>query len=119
MFDLRIEHVHIHASEDAHSINKTLATLLRKVDEIMATQAEHLQGLKDITAQLNKISAESTANLEKLAALEQAIQDAGNTSPEIDAAMDDLRSGMQALDDKTPDLPPAGDGGGIPEVPQA
>jgi hypothetical protein len=69
---------------------------------IMATQAEIAQGLKAVTAQLNKAKAEIVA---KVAALEQAIGDAGSSTPEVDQALADLKGAAQSLDDLNPDAP--------------
>ncbi len=69
----------------------------------MATQAELAQQLRDVIAQNEKARGEI---LGKIADLEQAIIDAGNTSPDVDAALADLKASVQADDDIVPDAPP-------------
>lgn len=66
----------------------------------MATQAEHAQALRDLKDQNEKARAEM---LVKFTALEEAVANAGNTTPEVDAAMAELKASIQADDDLTPD----------------
>lgn len=76
--------------------------LNRKVNCIMSTQQElaaQLTGLKD---QLGKVAGEITG---KIASLEEAVRNAGNTTPEVDQALADLRTTVQQLDDIVPDAP--------------
>lgn len=81
--------------------------LHRKLDTIMATQAEHAQQLRDLKAQNDKARTEQQAALQKL---QEALDAAGGTTAEVDAAMADLRASIQADDDLNPDAP-TGDGG--------
>ncbi len=60
------------------------------------TQAELLQQLTDLTAQEEKAKGEIIA---KLANLEAAIAAAGNTTPEVDAALAALKTSVQGVDD--------------------
>lgn len=69
---------------------------------IMATQAEHAQQLKDLKIQNDKARAEVLA---KIAALEDAVNNAGNTTPEVDAAFADLKASVQTDDDIVADQP--------------
>lgn len=71
-----------------------------KLNKIMATQAELAQQLRDITAQNEKARVEILA---KIAALEAAIATAGSTTPEVDAALADLKASVQIDDDLNPD----------------
>lgn len=66
----------------------------------MATQAELAAQLTAIRDQLAKASGEIQA---RVAALEAAIVAAGNSTPEVDAALDSVRAIAQALDDLNPD----------------
>lgn len=66
----------------------------------MATQIELAQALADIQAQLTKAAGEIRARVD---ALEAAIAAAGNTTPEVDAALAGVRAIAQALDDLNPD----------------
>jgi hypothetical protein len=71
---------------------------------IMATQAELAQQLRDITAQNEKSRTEILA---KIADLETALANAGNTSPEVDEAVAALKASVQTDDDIVPDAPTA------------
>jgi uncharacterized phage infection (PIP) family protein YhgE len=96
-------------------LNNKVDQLNRKVDELMATAAESAAELAEIKAglvsvsdQLQKAFAEITA---KIQALVDAANNAGNTDPAVQAAIDDLKSVdlksvSQALDDIVPDQPP-------------
>ncbi len=67
----------------------------------MANQAELAQALADLTSQLTKASGEILA---KIAVLEQAIVDAGNVTPEVEAALSEAKAAAQSLDDIVPDV---------------
>ncbi len=71
-----------------------------RIGKIMQTQLELAQDLVNIKDQLVKVGAEVLA---KVAALEAAVAGSGMTSPEVDAAMLDLKAVAQALDDLNPD----------------
>lgn len=68
----------------------------------MATQAELAQQLSEITAQNEKAKAEIVG---KIADLEAAIANGGNTTPEVDAALASLKASVQSTDDIVPDPP--------------
>jgi len=74
-----------------------------KLDNIMATQAQLAQELRDVKAQNDKSRTEILA---KIAALEEAIANAGNTTPEVDTALAELKASVQTDDDIVPDAPP-------------
>lgn len=63
-------------------------------------QSELQQALTDLTAQTEKAKAEVLA---KITDLETAITNAGNTSPEVDAALSALKGAVQGVDDIVPD----------------
>ena len=69
----------------------------------MATQAEHAAELRALKEQNDKARAEVLA---KIAALEEAINNAGNTTPEVDQALADLKASVQTDDDIVPDEQP-------------
>lgn len=79
-----------------------LAALWHIKETIMATQAELAQSLRDLKAQNDKASTEQAAALKKL---QDALDAAGATSPEVDAALADLKASIQADDDQNPDAP--------------
>lgn len=79
---------------------RTLLTILKTLERIMATQAELAAQLLAVRDQLGKASAEITA---RVAVLEAAIVAAGNSTPEVDAALEAVKQIAQALDDLNPD----------------
>jgi chromosome segregation ATPase len=79
--------------------------ILTRLNKLMATQAELAQSLADVSAQVSKIGAESSATLAKVAELEAALAAAGNTSPEVDAALEALKAQVQLVDNLVADAP--------------
>jgi ABC-type transporter Mla subunit MlaD len=71
-----------------------------KLEIIMATQTELAVELGAIKDQLAKAAGEIVA---KVASLESALASAGNSTPEVDAAVAELKVAAQALDDLNPD----------------
>jgi uncharacterized coiled-coil DUF342 family protein len=80
-----------------------IVTLIQGV-KIMATQAEAIAELQALKDQLVKANTEIQ---NKIQTLVDAANNAGNVSPELQAAIDDLKPAAQALDDIVPDAPPA------------
>lgn len=80
----------------------------------MITQAQAAQELRDLKVTLVKISGESSQTLQKVKDL-QALLDAGgqNVSPELEAAINDVVTGVQNVDELVPDVT---DGSGQPET---
>ena len=81
--------------------NKTLNTL-------MATMQELAQALDELTAQSEKAKGEI---LGKIAELETAVANSGNTSPEVDEKLAALKASVQGTDDIVPDAPVDNGGG--------
>jgi len=81
-----------------HDDRKTVIYLKR----IIMNMQELAQGLTDLKAQTDKARAEV---VKKIADLEAAIANAGNTTPEVDAALTALKESVQASDDVVPDAP--------------
>lgn len=76
-----------------------ITTLIRRV---LMDQTLLAQELTNIKNQLDKAKAEVMA---KVADLEAALANAGQTTPEVDAALAALRGAAQAIDDLNPDTP--------------
>lgn len=76
--------------------------LHRQQRTIMATQVQEAAAIRALTAQVTKTRNETLA---KIAALQAAIDAAGGTTPEVDAAMADLTAAVQLSDDDEPDAP--------------
>lgn len=92
----------VDASDLAAQIKQINADIVIIKGMIMATQAEIASALNLVLDQLNKANAEIVA---QIAALEAAIAAAGNSTPEVDAAMAALKEVAQKLDDINPDVP--------------
>lgn len=81
-------------------------TILHRLERtITMNQADLAQAITDAAAQATKAKEEIVA---KIAALEDAIANGGATTPEVDAALADLKGVVQTLDDLNPDPTPAG-----------
>lgn len=82
----------------------------RKLDTIMATQAELAADLILLKAQTNKIFAEQGARFDalttRIAELEALIRGGGEVTPEVTAALAELKTALQSLDDTIPDAAP-------------
>jgi hypothetical protein len=74
-----------------------------KLKKIVMTQAELQAELVALKAQNEKAKGEIVG---KIAALEAAIAIQGNTTPEVDAALADLKVSVQGTDDIVPDPAP-------------
>jgi len=94
----------------AHSLTTTL-------ERIEMNQAEMLSRLTDLDTsmaaigdEVTKVAGETTALLAEVATLKDAVANAGNTSPEVDAALaavearaGTLAASVQGVDDLVPD----------------
>lgn len=76
--------------------------LTRQNVNILMTQAELLAQLQALKSQNEKAKVEITG---KIATLETAIANQGQTTPEVDAALADLKQSIQGTDDIVPDAP--------------
>lgn len=85
------------------SKHRKLDLIIHKLNIMSKSQSEVAQELRDIKAQNEKSRTEILA---KIAALEQAIIDAGNSTEEVDTALADLKASVQTDDDIVPDAPP-------------
>lgn len=91
-------HVWLHDDPAAQLILTTL-------EKLMASQAELAASLASVSAQVAKIGTETSGLLTKVADLEAALAAAGNTTPEVDAALAALRAQVQVVDDLVVDAP--------------
>jgi ABC-type transporter Mla subunit MlaD len=82
--------------------HEELQLIIHKLNTMAKTQAQTAQEIRDIKAQNEKARVEILA---KIQALEDALATAGNTSDEVDAAVQDLKASVQADDDLNPDAP--------------
>lgn len=90
----------LHVTKNPLTLEGKLNSLIQKTNQIMASQAQLAQELRDLKAQNDKARAEVIA---KITALEEAIANAGETTPEVDAALAELKASVQTDDDIVPD----------------
>lgn len=79
-----------------------LTIIQQELKTIMTTQVQTAADLLAVKAQLSKAAGEIVG---KISSLEAALAAAGATTPEVDAAVADLKTLAQALDDVVPDAP--------------
>jgi chromosome segregation ATPase len=84
---------------------RELQQIKQSQERIMTTQLELAQQLTAIGNQIAKVSAESSATLQKVADLEAALTNASNVTPELQAAFDAVKAQVQLVDDLVPDSP--------------
>lgn len=80
-----------------------LGRLSQMEETIMANQQQLANDLKALGAQVTKIHAEVTGLSQKVTDLQTALDAAGNTTPEVDAAMGEVRTALQGVDDLVAD----------------
>lgn len=110
-------HIHLHI-EDNRQTKELLVKILdnqhliiKQNHTIMSTQQQVADQLTALSTQLDKALAEIQAEIQKL---QDAVTAGGNSSPEVDAALDSLKSKVQALDDLNADPSTGGETGTTP-----
>ncbi len=75
----------------------------------MLTSKELEDGLRSIQNQVGKVAKEQSDRFDALSKeitdLQAVIAAGGNTTPEVEAALKDVQTALQALDDTIPDAP--------------
>lgn len=79
--------------------------LLRSMRHIMTSQAQLAQDLIQVKEAVAKVGTETSTLVQKVADLEAAISNGGNTTPEVDAALQALKDQVQVVDDLVADVP--------------
>jgi len=98
--------VEVTVIDDDDQGSSKLSQLLHKVNQLMATQAELAADLNAVRDQVAKIGGETAATLQKVIDLEAALVAAGNTSPEVDAAVAAVKDQVKVVDDMIADVEP-------------
>jgi len=75
----------------------------KSLETIMATQQELTAQITAATEKLTKIGTETGTLLTKIEELKTALANAGNVSPELQAAVDALAAQAAVVDDLVPD----------------
>jgi septal ring factor EnvC (AmiA/AmiB activator) len=88
--------------------NSVLSLIHENQLKIMATQAELAAQLTTLGTQVQKIGQETSTLVQKVADLEEALNNQDDVSPELQAAFDGLKSQVQVVDDQVADtvIPP-------------
>ena len=73
----------------------------------MTTQTELATGIRAVTATVEKIAGETRTLIDKVAALQVALDNAGTVDPAVDAAMAELAAQVAVVDELVPDAPAA------------
>ena len=89
-----------HHDHELQEIKNQLSFITKTLNKMAKSQAETAAELRAIKDQNEKARLEILA---KIKALEDALAAAGNTSDEVDAAVQDLKASVQADDDLNPD----------------
>lgn len=76
----------------------------------MGNQQDLAAEINKVSEQIAKIKTESTATLQKVSDLEQALANQDNVSPELQQAFDNLKAQVQTVDDLIPDAPATTEG---------
>jgi hypothetical protein len=101
MFRIEVHH-YLHFDPDPRP-DQILAEILDLKEILMTTQAELATSLTEIAATVTKVGDETRALIVKIGDLEAAIATAGNTTPEVDAALAALRDQVAVVDALVPD----------------
>lgn len=101
MFRIEVHH-YLHTDPDPRP-DQILAEIRELKEIVMSTQAELAANLTEILATVTKVGDETRALIAKVADLEAAIATAGNTAPEVDAALQALRDQVAVVDALVPD----------------
>jgi hypothetical protein len=96
--------IHVHLPPPDQGV---LATILERLDTIMATQAEEVARLNSLLALVDKVGTEIDGALTEIQQLKDIVANIPNADPALTAAVDALQTRLQGLDLKIPDAPPA------------
>ena len=101
-FNITATIVHHHYNHSDDETKSLLKTIIKNQKQMALTQEQLAAELKVIKEQNDKARAEVLA---KIAALEQAIAAAGNTTEDVDIALAELKASVQTDDDIVADAP--------------
>lgn len=104
--DVRIDVHHHYGEGTIHMMILTkLEQILAQGRTIMATQAELTQQVKAATEKITKIGTETTTLVAKVKELTDIITNGPPVTPELQAAVDELKAQAQVVDDLVSDQP--------------
>lgn len=101
-------HFHLHIHQAPAVDNSAVLTAINQAkEEIMTQVADLLPKFKELADQVDKARTEVLANVDTanaaIAALREQLANAGTLTPEADAELQRLSASIQAIDDITPD----------------
>lgn len=106
MLTLRVDHhVHSCAPQSCGSLAGLVARITAIEALIMTTQTELADGIRAVTATVDKIAGETRSLLDKVSALDAALAAAGTVTTEVEAAMAALQAQVAVVDALVPDVP--------------
>ena len=88
-----------------HCVCGDQARIVALLENLMASQAELTVQVNALTEKVAKIGAETRSLLTKIDDLTQALANAGNVTPELQAAFDALAAQADVVDKLVPDSP--------------
>lgn len=80
-----------------------LLLIVSQLRKVMSNQAQLAAALTAIAAQVAKIGTETEGLKAKVQELQDALNNAGNNTPEVEAALQALLAQVQKVDDLVPD----------------
>lgn len=91
---------------ECHCLAQLRADFVELKEFLMATQSEVAQTLTDLTAQVAKIGDETRTLLDRIADLQEAVDNAGSVDPAVLDALAALQAQVTVVDDLVPDSAP-------------
>ena len=95
-FSLRVDH-YFHHGGDA------LSAIAEFKEILMATKAEFAASIEQVTAHVAKVGDETRTLIARISDLTAAVEAAGNSSPEMDTALEALKAQVAVVDELVPD----------------
>jgi|GEM_PF-4368333 len=92
-----------------NQLTAIMATLTELAEQLNAATEQNEKARAEIVAMQTATNAKIEEQTAQITALEEALANAGNTTPEIDAAMAALKASIQADDDMNADVENAGE----------
>lgn len=93
-----------HEDDLLHNILIYVKLIHEQNQLIIMKQTELAAEMTVLTEKVAKIGTESTKTLEKVAELEEALNNQDNVSPELKTAFDNLKAQVTVVDDLIPDV---------------
>lgn len=103
--NIRDSDVHFHNCDFTDN-SEVLAAISNLKETFMATQAELAVELTAVKDQVIKVGNETRTLISRVETLTTALENAGGTTPEVDAALLAVKEQLVIVDELVPDAPP-------------